>query len=373
MNYIRSKQKNISLASIDFENNALDYAFFNKKNESKNLEDLKSELNNYSANNYFAIIENGTNKLVGIVGFKNLIQSNQRSNIDLILSEKLDKEKSIKYGSEALKGISDYAYDVINLHSLLCEDSDINLSSMYENAGYQYIGTRHSCLLKEGNLKDLHFFQKLPNMALEGKHVEGLEQFIVSPKTFKVSELPLMVKEGNITLLRPKYLDKTQKSIAKELLGKSLNNSFDAAAMGESKTLYNDYRLNKKLDEKTGYDYIILNNDGYPIGYVDRLHVDKNNLSTDVEINIFDSESRNKGYGKEAYQTYIKVLRQIGYISIGSVVFGFNNPSIKLHEGLKFNEYALRNESYFALGKLQDMHYYEANFEDLDYRKKLSK
>ena len=40
MNYLRSKKKNISLASIDFESNAMDYALFNKENQGKTIDEL---------------------------------------------------------------------------------------------------------------------------------------------------------------------------------------------------------------------------------------------------------------------------------------------------------------------------------------------
>lgn len=369
MNFLRNKSKNISLASIDFEKNAADYALFNEENKEKNIEKLKKELNDYSTKNYFAIIENGTKRLVGIIGFKNLIQSNQRSNIDLILSENIEREKRMQFGFEALNEISNYAYNAMNLYNLLVEETDFENCSMYTDAGYEYIGSRHYCVLKNGKLSNLYLFQKIPDLVSKSNMPEKGDCLIPMSNLMTIKDLPEIVTGKDIMLVRPSTLNDQRKNEVKYALGRSLNDFFDSSSMGEYKMIYNDYRLNKKLDNKNGFDYFILNKNGEPIGYVDRLHVDDKNLKTDVEINIFDKASRNKGYGSLAYQTYINILRQIGYVSIGSVVFSFNKPSIKLHESLKFNEYALRNESYFALGKLQDMHYYEVSFEDLDYSK----
>lgn len=375
MNFIRAKQKNISLSSIDYKGNVKDYNGFNYDTKKKNEIELEKELNDFSTKNYFAIVENETHKFVGMVGFKNLIQSNQRTNIDLILSDELEEEKRIEYGSEALKMISNYSFDTINLHNLLCEESDLKSCNMYIDAGYEYIGTRHVATLEGDTLKDLHFFQKLP-------YFTKRKDSIVVPKntlTFRtnglsISELPKIVNNLNVTLIRPEELDDKTLSFVKEELGKSLNDNYDASAMGEYKTIYNDFRLNKKLYGTNTFDYLILDETSKPIGYVDRLHIDNKNFRTDVEINIFSSSSRNKGYGSDAYKLYVRTLRSMGYVSIGSVVFDFNKPSINMHERIGFNEYALRDESYFAFGKLNDMHYYEASFEEeLEYKKECRK
>lgn len=370
MNYIRGIAKHIYLASIDFESNALDYALFNKENQNKSIEQLKEELNNYSIKNYFAIIEKNTNKLVGIVGFKNLIQANQRANIDLILNDELGKEKKLEYGKEALDGISIYAYVSMNLYNLLCEETNFDSCQMYQDAGYEYIGTRHNTVLKENKLGDLHLFQRRPDITFTERTIIRKETNYIIPASLIISELPQIVTENNVTLVRPSKLNWKEKNDIRVSLGNSLNDFYDSSCMGEYKMIYNDYRLSKKMDDKNGFDYFILNENGKTIGYVDRLHINNKNLSTDIEINIFDKSSRKKGYGTKAYQAYVKTLRQIGYVSVGSVVFGFNESSKSLHKTLGFNKYAIRNKSYFADGKLQDMHYYEADLtNDLGYSK----
>lgn len=366
MNYLRSKKKNISLASIDFESNAMDYALFNKENQGKTIDELKEELNKYSYNNYLAILENGTNKMIGIVGFKNKIESNRRANIDLIFSDELEYEKKITYGKEALDGVSDYAYYSLNLYNLLCEETNLKLADMYKDAGFEYIGARHNTILEDNKLNDLYFFQKMPKKVSTHNGLEIMPSSIITPNKLSIDALPQMSINGVVTLVKPSALDESDIEHTKIMLANSFNNPYDAACMGESKVIYNDFRLNKKFDDKTGFDYFILDESGKPIGYVDRLHLNNKNLSTDVEINIFDSEKRGKGYGKAACEAYVDVLRKAGYVSIGSVVFGFNSPSMKLHRSTGFNEYALRDESYYALGKLQDMHYYEADTSKLE-------
>lgn len=371
MNYLRMKGKNISLTSIDYIKNTRDYLLFNSSNKNKTMDELRDDLNNYARDNYFAIVENGSRKLVGLIGFKNLIQSNQRTNIDLILSEELTEEKSLEYGSEALKMISDYSFNALNLHNLLCQDSNLESYDMYVDAGYEYIGSRHAAKLGNDSFKDVHLFQKLPSSNMVNKSVIVPNNIIINkPNNLSINELPEIVNGQEITLIKPDQLDNKTISYVRRRLGKSMNDSYDASAMGEYKMIYNDFRLNNKLSGKGQFDYLILDENGNPIGYVDRLHVDKKNFCTDIEINIFNKSTRNKGYGHKAYELYVNVLRNSGYISIGSVVFDFNKPSLNMHEKLGFNPYAIRNESYFAFGKLNDMHYYEAGLtNDLGYSK----
>lgn len=371
MNYLRMKGKNVSLTSIDYIKNAKDYLLFNSNNENRSMNELKDELNSYAKNNYFAIIENDSRKLVGLIGFKDLIQSNQRSNIDLILSKKLDTQKYLEYGSESLRMISDYSFNSLNLHNLLCLDSNLGFYDMYVDAGYNYIGSRHAAELGKDSFNDVHLFQRLPYSKTENENeIVPCNTIITKPNNLSINELPKIVNGQEITLIRPDQLDTKSRSYVRRRLGKSLNNAYDASAMGEYKMIYNDFRLNNKLSGKGQFDYLILDKNEKPIGYVDRLHINNNNLCTDIEINLFNESYRNKGHGSKAYKLYVDVLRKAGYVSIGSVVFDFNAPSINMHEKLGFNSYATRDESYFAFGKLCDMHYYEADLDsDLGYTK----
>ena len=80
---------------------------------------------------------------------------------------------------------------------------------------------------------------------------------------------------------------------------------------------------------------------------------------------LFNKTYRGKGYGIEAMNLYLNELRKAGYVSIGGVVFDFNEHSNRYTSNhIGGNLYATRKESYFANGKLNDMNYYDLQMDE---------
>ena len=369
MNYVRHKGKYVYLASLDTEKDNEKYLEFSKM-EGKTLEESKEALNKLNIDNYLGIFENDTNELIGTIGLSSIIQTNRRANMNLDLLDTLDPDKKKKYGSEALQLLLDYAYGTLNLHSILAEVPEYNkeLLSTYKDKDniFSYIGTRRFSSKNDEDLYGTILFDANPNnkeknILIPHQEVLKVGNEKVDTKIMQDSIYSDIGAKNEISLVKPQLIGEFSK-LDIDNIGRALNNPKLAANMGEYKFVYNDYRVNKKAKS---VDYLICNDNNIIIGFADRLHVDNNNLATDVEMILFNKTYRGKGYGIEAMNLYLNELRKAGYVSIGGVVFDFNEHSNRYTSNhIGGNLYATRKESYFANGKLNDMNYYDLQMDE---------
>lgn len=103
------------------------------------------------------------------------------------------------------------------------------------------------------------------------------------------------------------------------------------------------------------YSYIILDENNNYSGYINILN-NANGKNAEIEIGI-DPKLQHKGLGTMVINTFYDELFSIGYASVTSAVFEFNNPSLKLHEKVaELN--GIRLDAYYINGKLWDMSFY---------------
>lgn len=104
------------------------------------------------------------------------------------------------------------------------------------------------------------------------------------------------------------------------------------------------------------YSYIILNENNDYSGYINILRNNANGKNAEIEIGI-DPKLQHRGLGTTVINRFYDELFSIGYASVTSAVFNFNNPSLKLHDKVaELN--GIRLEAYYINGKLWNMNYY---------------
>ncbi len=372
MNYLRHDGAYVSLKTIDKNKNAKEYLDF-KVMKGKTEEEAKEALNNLAIKDHLAIIENDTGKFVGTIGFDNIVQSNQRANISFDFSEEVNgnKTKKILYGQKAIRAMTRYAFESLNLRNVLAEipANDETAVELFRDLDlYDYIGTRSFSKKAGDELYGTHMFEEVPyGVNLNKGHLLLPENKVLVYNQERNIELENMKKELNgssFKLIDPETYEEDDTNYLQEIFGKSLNEANLATEIGFYKTTFNDYRLSKKFKGPNKYDYLIVHNDGKVIGYVEKLHNDPSNLATDIDVAIIDKNYKNKDIESEALKIYSDELRRIGYVSIASIGFNYSDDSLLVRKNAGFEKYANRTEAYFGLGKLQDMSYFEKTFDD---------
>ena len=102
------------------------------------------------------------------------------------------------------------------------------------------------------------------------------------------------------------------------------------------------------------YSYILLDNFNNYCGYVSILRA--NCFNAEIEIGIVPSLQR-RGIGTKVISKFYNELFAVGFLSVTSIVFEFNEASIKLHNKVS-KCYGKREKSYYIKGRLWDMYYY---------------
>ena len=102
--------------------------------------------------------------------------------------------------------------------------------------------------------------------------------------------------------------------------------------------------------------YVLLDINNKYAGYVNILRHNANNNNAEIEIGIKPGLQGND-LGKRVVNEFYNQLFSIGYASVTSAVFSFNEPSLRLHEKVaKLN--GTRIESYYINNRLWDMSFY---------------
>lgn len=334
------------------------------------VDQARDELNRLAVENAFAIIDKGTNEFIGLTGFANTQAMNQRSAMWIKINTDIDYGRQVKQGAEALDLMLTYAFDIMNLNSIvldvpvfnqqgldICKES--SMSFMYER--------KTSAKFSDGKFYNMISFQCFKEM-FKRNCEEALPTFDKSGYIIK----GLSVNEEKLrTILTGNGVRLSKYQGQEEYISRMatfLNDPEISIPLGEYKINWNDYRARKKLEE---VDYIIEADDNI-IGYINLFRKDLNNGTADLEIMIGDKTKQKKGYATEAMNLFLDEQFQNGpYTSIISSIFEFNEASHRLHEHVGFEKIGTRNEGYYAYGKLNDMDVFEINRES--YQKKLRK
>lgn len=304
-----------------------------------------------------------SDKTIGIIGLSNLIWSNRRANLNLFLDKNLGDDITNELSSYIIDDYINYVHNS-NVHNITfsVNGSDDNILKIINNTNMNYYGSipygNNNGEIIESNV----MFQHIPNMKKENGIIIPDNQSILMSKLDTVKkELDECIELGNgFKLVSPKAFEKENIDSNKVLEGhmRAMQNrqSF-AIPLGEDKYILQkgngNYGLSKAL---MNYSYVLLDEKNNYSGYVNILRDNANGKNAEVEIGIAPS-LQHKGLGTVVINRFYDELFSIGYASVTSAVFEFNNPSLRLHEKVaELN--GIRLESYYINGKLWDMSFY---------------
>lgn len=92
-----------------------------------------------------------------------------------------------------------------------------------------------------------------------------------------------------------------------------------------------------------------------PIGAIELGDINTNNHSGSFGIAIGEKDYWSKGYGTEATELIIRYgFEQLNLHRISSVVFSFNERSLRLHRKVGFIQEAIRREAWYRNGEYHD-------------------
>lgn len=118
-------------------------------------------LSHLSKEHNYAIVERGSDELLGNCGLMDMEQTNRTAEIGLFIGEESKRGKG--YGTEALRLLADYAFNVLNLRSLMLRVFDYNQRGMasYRKVGFKEIGRRRKAHFYGGAYHDEVFMDLL--------------------------------------------------------------------------------------------------------------------------------------------------------------------------------------------------------------------
>jgi len=109
----------------------------------------------------FAVIDKGSDTLIGNVGFHNLDQTNRCAEFGIVIGEKEFWNRG--YGSEATRLTLDYGFNVLNLHNVMLRVFAYNDRGLacYRKCGFREIGRRREAKWIAGHCWDEVFMDIL--------------------------------------------------------------------------------------------------------------------------------------------------------------------------------------------------------------------
>ncbi len=126
-------------------------------NEKKWFENVSS-----NTNYQFAIIDNQNDKLIGNCGIHNLNLFNQTCIVGIFIGDKKNHGKG--FGTEAMRLLLDFGFNVLNLHNIALEVFAFNKRAIksYEKVGFKTIGHHREAVQLGGKRFDIIKMDILP-------------------------------------------------------------------------------------------------------------------------------------------------------------------------------------------------------------------
>jgi len=112
-------------------------------------------LEHLSKGQNYAIVELGSDRLLGNCGLMDIEETNRTAEVGIFIG--LDAARGKGYGTEALRLLCDYAFNVLNLRSLMLRVYDYNERAMasYRKAGFREAGRRRKAHFYGGAYHDV--------------------------------------------------------------------------------------------------------------------------------------------------------------------------------------------------------------------------
>ena len=123
------------------------------------LEKELKVLESFSKGYMFAILDKGTNKLIGIAGFTDISLIDRRAIYHIVIGDKNFWNKG--YGLESTKQILDYGFNILNLHNIYLSVFSFNQRAIccFERAGFRSVGKLTGYKQVAGEKFDLNFME----------------------------------------------------------------------------------------------------------------------------------------------------------------------------------------------------------------------
>jgi diamine N-acetyltransferase len=108
----------------------------------------------YSAKQLRLMIVDHENKTVGSIDLFEFDPNNMRAGVGILIADKSDRRKG--YASEALTLLTNYCFEILNLHQIYCNITTDNESSilLFQRHGFQITGIKKQWIRSGSGFKD---------------------------------------------------------------------------------------------------------------------------------------------------------------------------------------------------------------------------
>lgn len=129
--------------------------FLTTASMSISLQSEREILPRLASGHTYAIVEKGSNELIGNCGLMDIVDSCRSAEVGIFIGSQAKRGHG--YGSEALRLLCDYAFNVLNLHSLMLRVYDYNERAIacYRKSGFMEIGRRREARYYAGAYHDV--------------------------------------------------------------------------------------------------------------------------------------------------------------------------------------------------------------------------
>ena len=303
-------------------------------------------------------------KVLGIVGLCNVNYHNKRANLCIYFDHNIGQDIKNYLASSVIDDYIDYVHKS-NIHNLTIAipGHDKTKLDIAKDTKMNYFGyIPYGSINYDGNLESKYMFQHIPNMRKE----EGLilpKNIVKNERDFSTEkkEIDPVVDIGDgYKLVSPLVFDDL--GINKEQIINSHNEALRtrdnfSIPLGEDKFIIQkgdgSYGTSKSV---MNFNYVLLDGNNNYAGYINILRGNANKSNAEIEIGIKPGLQK-LGLGKRVLNTFYEQLFSIGYASVTSAVFSFNEPSLRLHEKVAKLD-GVRIESYYINDRLWDMSFY---------------
>lgn len=321
-------------------------------------------------------------RIIGIIGLNNVIWSNECADLNLFFDKDLGDDIIKVFSSSVIDDYLDYVHS-LNIYNVnfSISGSDYNTLDIIEESKMNYYGQIPFASLNGGKIESKIMFQHIPKLKVNKEIVipENISYDLVVFDTDKKELDECILLENDYRLIN---------SLSCQKYGVDINNVFwehmiamqdrdkFSIPLGKDKyILQRDSENNSLLNQIMNYSYILVNFSNDYCGFINILRNNANCKNAEIEIGI-DPSLQGRGLGSMILKKFYNELFSIGYASVTSAIFEFNEPSLNLHKKIcEFN--GTRLSSYYVNGRLWDMCYYTKTNdlvldEDKCLKKKLS-
>ncbi len=302
-------------------------------------------------------------RIIGIIGLNNVIWSNERTDLKLFLDKSLGDDIIEVFSSSVIDDYLDYVHSLNIYNVCFCvSGSDYNTLDIIEESKLNYYGQIPLASLNEGKIESKIMFQHIPKMKMNEEFVipKNISYDISVFNTDKKELDEYILLENNYKLINPHSFQKFEVDIDNIVLGHMIamqNRDKFSIPLGEDKYMIQKDKCNNSLlNQIMNYSYILVNFSNDYCGFINILRNNANSKNAEIEMGI-DPSLQGRGLGSMVINKFYNELFSIGYASVTSAIFEFNEPSLNLHK--KNCEFSgTRLSSYYINGRLWDMYYY---------------